>query len=112
MWFAGMWTEVSDGRTPDLANPQSIRKWFSEQTKDTPPSPELTIETPSRLTASIEVVAPIAAKVNKLVSMAQRGEGQEKAAALPQSPRHLEAPQAQLRHKTTQRYMPARKMRP
>lgn len=81
MWLAENWTEVSDGLTPDLSNPQVIRKWFNEQAKDTPPAPELTIEAPTRLTASIEQVAPVAAKVNKLAAMAERGGGQEQKTA-------------------------------
>lgn len=66
MWLAENWNEVSDGLTPELSNPQVIRKWFSEQAKDTPPAPELAFAAPSKLTASIEQVAPVASKVNKL----------------------------------------------
>lgn len=44
-----------------------------------PPTPELTIETPDRLVASIEHVGKVAKVINKLAAMADRGEGQEKA---------------------------------
>lgn len=80
MWLAENWTEVvricSD---LSVSNPVALRNAHRSAQADTPPAPELTIEAPSRLTASIEQVAPVAHKVNKLASMAERGEGQEKA---------------------------------
>jgi hypothetical protein len=65
MWLASsvdQKTEVPAG----LATPGEIRRWFNEQQADTPPCPELVLEVPSKLTAGVEVVAPIAKKVNKL----------------------------------------------
>lgn len=81
MWLAAGWSGIIPDLPAELTHPEGIRKWFNETQADTPPAPELTIEAPSRLTASIEQVAPVAHKVNKLAAMAERGEGQEKATA-------------------------------
>lgn len=82
MWLAENWDEVvricSD---LSVSNPVALRNAHRAAQSDTPPSPELTIEVPSRLTASIEQVAPQAHKINKLASMAERGEGQEQKTA-------------------------------
>lgn len=66
MWLAENWNEVQNSIAPDLCHPHRIRSAFSAVQADTPPAPELTIESPSRLTASIEQVASQAAKLNKL----------------------------------------------
>ncbi|TAK82206.1 MAG: hypothetical protein EPO09_21660 [Aquabacterium sp.] len=72
MWLAENWAEVSGPRTPaGMANPGELRRWLNEAQADTPPAPELTIEAPARLTASIEQVAPQAHRINKLASMAE-----------------------------------------
>lgn len=82
MWLAENWAEVQQADAPPgLSHPRWIKEWLAEQVKDTPPTPALAFEAPARLTASIEQVAPVAHKVNKLASMAERGEGQEKATA-------------------------------
>lgn len=81
MWLAENWAEVHNGCDPDCTHPTRIRAEVRTAQADTPPSPELTIEAPTRLTASIEQVAPVAAKVNKLAAMAERGEGQEQKTA-------------------------------
>jgi len=54
-----------------LSYPCSIRKWFNEQQQQAPqaPAPDLTLESPSKLTASIEQVAPQAKRINKLSAM-------------------------------------------
>jgi hypothetical protein len=80
--LAENWTLVCGEHTPSgLSSPSELRRWFNEEQAGTPPAPELAIESPVRLTASIEQVAPVAAKVNKLATMAERGEGQEQATA-------------------------------
>ncbi|MDO9234924.1 MAG: hypothetical protein Q7U28_02675 [Aquabacterium sp.] len=81
MWLAMYWDEVSNDWNPALTHPTAIRAEFKAKQADTPPSPDLTITSPSRLTASIEQVAPQAHKINKLASMAERGEGQEQKTA-------------------------------
>lgn len=81
MWLAENWAEVSNLQTPGLSHPHALRAAYNEQAKDTPPAPELAIEAPARLTASIEQVAPQAHRINKLASMAERGEGQEQKTA-------------------------------
>lgn len=81
MWLAEHWAEVSHGVSPDLSHPRRIREEHRSAQADTPPTPELAFEAPKRLAASIEQVAPVAHKINKLASMAERGEGQEKATA-------------------------------
>lgn len=60
MWMAENWAEVYTACNPDISHPVNVRSWFNEQAKDTPPAPELAIESPARLTASIEQVAPVA----------------------------------------------------
>lgn len=85
MWLAS----VSNDWTPTSSHPTAIRAEFNAQQPDTPPSPSLTIEAPTRLTASIEQVAPQAKRINKLVSMAERGEGQERETAQ----KYLKGPQ-------------------
>lgn len=81
MWLAENWAEVSKSWTPDATHPTHIKAVYTKAAEDTPPSPELAIEAPSRLTASIEQVAPQAHRINKLASMAERGEGQEQKTA-------------------------------
>lgn len=66
MWLAENWSEVSHGVSPDLSHPRRIREEHRAAQADTPPAPELTIEAPARLTASIEQVAPQAHRINKL----------------------------------------------
>jgi len=68
MWLAENWAEVSHGVSPDLSHPRRIREEHRAAQADTPPSPELAFTAPSRLTASIEQVAPVASKINKLNS--------------------------------------------
>lgn len=77
MWLASL----SNDWTTTSSHPTAIRAEFNAQQAGTPPSPSLTIEAPTRLTASIEQVAPQAKRINKLVSLAERGEGQEREAA-------------------------------
>lgn len=81
MWLAENWAEVCNDCNPALTHPTAIRSEFKAKQADTPPAPELAIEAPARLTASIEQVAPVASKVNKLAAMAERGEGQEQKTA-------------------------------
>ncbi len=81
MWMAEHWAEVSNLPTLGLTHPHALRAAYREAQADTPPAPELAFEAPKRLAASIEQVAPVAHKINKLASMAERGEGQEKATA-------------------------------
>jgi hypothetical protein len=53
IWYAensNMVLEIPEG----ITHPQNIRKAFNEQTACPAPSPELTLEAPSRLAASIE----------------------------------------------------------
>jgi len=81
MWLAQHWCEVSNDSTPDITHPHALRAAFNEAQADQPPAPDLTIETPSRLTASIEQVAPQAKRINRLAAMAEMGEGQEQLTA-------------------------------
>lgn len=82
MWLAENWVDVvricSD---LSVSNPVALRNAHREAQADTPPAPELTIEAPPRLTASIEQVAPVAHKVNKLAAMAELGEGRSQIAS-------------------------------
>lgn len=67
MLLAECRAEVQGAHAPEgMAHPGELRRWFNEQTKDAPPAPELAFSASSKLTASIEQVAPVAAKVNKL----------------------------------------------
>ncbi len=81
MWLAENWSDVTSDLPGDLTHPRNIREWFKDQAANTPPAPELAFSAPSKLTASIEQVAPVASKVNKLAAMAERGEGQEQKTA-------------------------------
>lgn len=76
MWLAQNWASCSDFKTE--SHPNNIRQAHRDSLKDTPPSPDLSLQAPTRLTASIEQVAPQAKTINKLASMAERGTGQEK----------------------------------
>ncbi len=80
MWLAENWHSLSNDWTTAASHPTVIRSEV-KGTSDTPPSPDLALPVPSKLTAGIEVVAPIAKTVNKLAAMAERGEGQEAATA-------------------------------
>ena len=80
LWFASN-SETLSEIPSGMADPICIKRWFNEQEVATPPTPDLTLTTPSRLTASIEQVAPQAKRINKLVAMAELGEGQEKETA-------------------------------
>jgi hypothetical protein len=82
VWMSQNWAEVSNDLTPDITHPVSIRYWLNAAQAELPPSPELTLSAPTKLTASIEQVAPQAKTINKLASMAERGFGQEKETAL------------------------------
>jgi hypothetical protein len=80
-----MWREVGDalayGRALHRAD-KAFGAWVveagfgdmdrkSRTVADLPPTPELTIEAPTKLTASIEQVAPQAKTINKLAKMAE-----------------------------------------
>lgn len=80
MWLAQNWGVIGDSDN-EQSHPTWIRKSFNAAQADTPPAPELTLSTPSRLTASIEQVAPQAKTINKLAAMAELGEGQEQITA-------------------------------
>ena len=60
-----------------MSSPRNIKEWFNAQAVVNPPTPELTLETPDRLVASIEQVGEVAKTVNKLKAMADRGELQK-----------------------------------
>lgn len=78
------WFAENSGAVPvscTLTHPHRIRQEFNEQAVVTPPTPELSLEAPTRLTAYIAQVAQQAKTINKLASMADRGIGQEKATA-------------------------------
>lgn len=78
MWFS---TSILQSLDNDLTHPTAIRAYAKKLEADLPPTPDLILETPTRLTASIEQVAPQAKRINKLVAMAELGEGQEKETA-------------------------------
>ena len=80
MWLAQNWGVIGASDN-EQTHPTWIRKAINESQADLPPTPDLTLTTPSRLTASIEQVAPQAKRINKLVAMAELGEGQEKETA-------------------------------
>jgi len=67
---AQFWSEIISDL--DLTHPVALRAAHREAQSDLPPTPDLTLTTPSRLTASIEQVAPQAKRINKLVAMAER----------------------------------------
>lgn len=75
MWLAENWNEMSTGWTNE-SHPSHIRQAFSQQ-KVAAPAPELILEAPERLSASIEQVAPQAKTINKLKRMADSGDHQE-----------------------------------
>ncbi len=80
MWLANNWS-VLQSLDNEISHPANIRMAHNESQSDLPPTPGLTLTPPSRLTASIEQVAPQAKRINKLVAMAELGEGQEKETA-------------------------------
>lgn len=58
MWLAENWSSLTHDATT-AAHPRVIRQAHREAQADTPPSPSLHIETPTRITAGIEVVVPL-----------------------------------------------------
>lgn len=58
MWLAQHWATATVNLDPAVSHPKNIRQEYRDAQADTPPAPELTLSTPSRLTASIEQVAP------------------------------------------------------
>jgi hypothetical protein len=79
IWLATNWSEIISDLS--ITHPNAIRAAHREAIADLPPTPELTIEAPTKLTAYIEQVAPVTKTINKLAAMAERGEGQEKLTA-------------------------------
>lgn len=73
MWLAENWSGVAPDLPAEMTHPENIQAWAREKQADTPPTPELAIESPARLTASIEQVAPVAAKINKLAATGVAG---------------------------------------
>ena len=64
IWMAQFWSEITSDL--DVTHPNAVRASHRESQADLPPAPELTLTAPSKLTASIEQVAPQAKTINKL----------------------------------------------
>ena len=76
-----VWDSLTNDLSSEVTHPVAIMAAHRDAQADLPPTPELTLTAPTKLTASIEQVAPQAKTINKLASMADRGVGQEKLTA-------------------------------
>jgi len=70
IWLAEDFTIRVKNVAPGISHPKGIRAAFNEQQQaPQAPAPDLALESPAKLTASIEQVAPQAKRINKLSAM-------------------------------------------
>ena len=62
IWYASEFSSTQLEIPEGMSSPQNIRRWFNAQGVVPAPTPELTLETPDRLVASIEQVGKVAKK--------------------------------------------------